>query len=308
MCGLYWSVGELMISPTLFDSVAEFLLARRADGLAESTLIWYSSLLNTFCRHISDQAVSAVTTSALRRYIVQLRESDYSADSIYAHIKAMHVFFKWAAEEYRFENPMRHISFPKQPPVKMPRRASDSDIIKLLGACGDDKQGVRDRAIIAFLTDTGCRAAGLVGLTIDNLEMDHRRAYVREKGNKTRPVFFSPQAAEFLDAWIRVRDPTLEFVFYNLHLKEPLSTNGLLQLLRRLARKAGVTGPVNPHAFRHRFGEKFMQSGGDSGVLQQMMGHSDVETTISRYGQFNDRQLASAHRKVKPLFKKPKSE
>jgi site-specific recombinase XerD len=108
--------------------------------------------------------------------------------------------------------------------------------------------------------------------------------------------------------WLAVHDAQLATVFYNLRTRRPLTSNGLLQLLRRLGKTAGVSGPVNPHAFRHRFGIQFMLQGGDSGVLQQIMGHSDVETTINRYGRFDDKQLAAAHRRVKPLFKKGKNE
>lgn len=292
-----------MSAPTLSDAIDEFLLARRADGLAEKTLIWYAGMLRRFSEHMGPVLVDAVSTSALRRYIVTLRESDYAPDTIYAHIKALHVLFKWTAEEYNIPNPARHIAFPKQPPARMPKRAQDADIARLIAACTDDLTGIRDRAIIAFLTDTGCRAAGVVGLLAADLDMERRRAHVKEKGQKWRTVFFGPEAARYLGAWVAARDPTVETVFYNLRGRTALTPNGLLQLLRRVAKRAGVTGPVNPHSFRHRFGEKFMLAGGDSGVLQQMMGHSDVETTMSRYAQFDDEQLAAAHQKfvVKPL-------
>lgn len=296
------------MSPSLSEAVEEFLLARRADGLAEKTLTWYASMLNIFQGYLGDQMIDHVSTSALRKYIVALRESEYAPDTIYAYIKAIHALFRWAADEYSIPNPMRHVAYPKQPAAKMPRRAQDSDIIRMLAVCGDDAQGVRDRAIIGFLTDTGCRAGGLVSLPMDNLDLDQRRAYVIEKGAKQRAVFFSPETAEFLSAWLQRRNPANETVFYNIRLNRPLSPNGLLEILRRLGKAAGVSGPVNPHAFRHRFGINFMLAGGDSGVLQQIMGHSDVETTISRYGQFDDRQLAAAHRKVKSLFKKTKLE
>jgi integrase/recombinase XerD len=235
---------------------------------------------------------------------VTLRESDYAPDTIYAHIKALHALFKWSAEEYEIKNPMRHVSYPKQPPTHQPKRAKDSDIVRMLAACGDDARGVRDKAILGFLTDTGCRAAGLVGLTLEHLDIENRQAYVREKGQKWRMVFFSPATAAFLEAWLAVREPGLDVVFYNTHRHVPISVSGLYQITRRIARAAGVEGPVNPHAFRHRFGVQFMLAGGDSGVLQQIMGHADVQTTISRYGTLSDQQLAAAHRKVKPLFRK----
>jgi site-specific recombinase XerD len=295
-------------SPTLSDAVDDFLLARRADGLAEATLTWYASLLGAMTRHLGAQPINEVSTSALRRYIVELRQSDYAPDSIYAHVKALHIFFRWCADEYSIANPARHIAFPKQPPSKLPRRAQDSDIIKMFSVCGDDDQGIRDRAILGFLTDTGCRAGGLVSLTVDNLDIAHRRAYVCEKGTKTRPVFFSPETAGLLKSWLAVRDTSLDFVFYNLRRRQPLTPNGLLQILRRLGRTAGATGPIHPHAFRHRMGEKLMERGVNSGVLQQIMGHASVETTIKRYGQLADNQLAAQHRKVKSVFKKPKTE
>jgi integrase/recombinase XerD len=267
-------------------------------------------MLSTFHEYMGEQPIADITTSALRRYIVALRESDYAPDSVYAYIKALHALFRWAADEYGIVNPMRHIAYPKQPNAKMPRRARDEDIIRMLQSCGDDPQGRRDRAIIGFLTDTGCRAGGLVGLTMDRLDVEQRRAFVMEKGERTRPVFFSVETAEFLTDWIAVRhEAAPAAVFYNLRTRRQLTSNGLLEILRRLGRTAGVTGPVNPHAFRHRFGINFMLAGGDSGVLQQMMGHRDIETTVSRYGKFGEQELATAHnRRVKSLFKKPKSE
>lgn len=297
-----------MTAPTLSDAIEEFLLARRADGLAESTLSWYASMLSQFSERVGPVTVDAVSTSALRRYIVALRESDYAPDSVYAHIKALHALWRWAADEYGIKNPMHHIAYPKQPAARVPRRAQDADILRMLESCGNDAQGLRDRAIIGFLTDTGCRAGGLVGLMMDDLDIEHRRAYVREKGGKERTVFYSEATAAMLHQWLAVHDGRLANVFYNLRTRRPITSSGLLQLLRRLGKTAGVSGPVNPHAFRHRFGIQFMLQGGDSGVLQQIMGHSDVETTINRYGRFDDAQLAAAHRKVKPLFKKGKNE
>lgn len=299
-------VSAMSATPTLSEAIEEFLLARRADGLAHSTLSWYASMLSTFHEYTGEMNIAAVSTSALRKYIVALRESDYAPDSIYAYIKALHALFRWAADEYGIPNPMRHVAYPKQPHARMPRRAEDADIIKMLAVCGDDPAGRRDRAIIGFLTDTGCRAGGLVGLTMERLELQDRRAFVLEKGERLRPVFYSAESARFLSEWIALRPADAPpQVFYNVRTKRALTPNGLLEVLRRLGRTAGVTGPVNPHAFRHRFGVNFMLAGGDSGVLQQMLGHSDVETTISRYGQFGNQELAAAHKhRVKSLFKK----
>lgn len=285
----------------LNDAIQEFLLACSADGLREKTLIWYTSLLGRFAEKLNRESLQEVTTSEIRQYLVQLRQAKYSEDTVHGHTRALHRFWRWCAVEYDIPNPMRNIRYPKQPKPKGIKAIDIADVIKLLEACEDDPFGKRDKAIIAFLFDTGVRAEGICGLTMPLLNMEAKEAYVIEKGDKGRMVSFTDVTAELISRWLEVRQDS-EFVFHN-RFGEKLTTNGLLQMTNRLKRKARVTGRANPHAFRHGFAVEYMMNGGDIYILSRILGHESIELTAKVYGRLKSSYIQELHREHSPMLK-----
>lgn len=169
-------------------------------------------------------------------------------------------------------------------------------------AAGDGEAGIRNRAILAFLLDTGCRAAGLCSMNVGDVDLEGRRAVVTEKGNKTRAVIFTQATAAFLQSWLDQRQPVAP-LFYNLENLQALKPNGLYQLLRRLARRAGIEGRFNPHSLRHTFAREYILAGGDLATLAKLLGHRDVSTTVSHYVMFTDGEIADKHEKYSPIHK-----
>lgn len=284
----------------LNSAIEDFLLACEADGLSKSTMIWYRSLLTAFSQ-VHTASLKDIHAGDLRRYIVKLREQDYSEDTVSAHIRALHRFWAWCANEYTMPNPMRTIKYPSKPEPK-PKAASLEDIAAMYRAA----EKTRDKAILVFLLDTGCRAAGLVGLRPDDVDLAEHRAIVTEKGNKTRVVVFTSFTANLLAAWIAERE-SAETLFYGRSW-EPLTPSGLYQLLRRLARRAGVQGRFNPHSLRHTFAREYIRAGGDLATLSKLLGHRDVSTTVAHYTIFTDLELQEKHEKYSPVNKLRESE
>ena len=70
--------------------------------------------------------------------------------------------------------------------------------------------GKRDKALIAFLADTGCRAGGICGLLMEDLDFEHGKAYVIEKGSKRRAIWFEETTAFFLADWLKLRRSDLQ--------------------------------------------------------------------------------------------------
>jgi integrase len=101
----------------------------------------------------------------------------------------------------------------------------------------------RDRALLLFLADTGCRVGGLVGLTLSDLKVRRRWALVTEKFDKSRLVFFPEVTAEALRDWLRVRlewDIGGDWVFLSHHGGGQLTVYGVNQLMGQL-KEGGVT-------------------------------------------------------------------
>ena len=289
---------------TLETAVEEFLQALVADGKKKATIIWYRSLLTTFVSAYTGCTAESLTLARMRGYVVGLRQGIYSEDTIYGHIKVLHKFWRWYSQSHGLPNPMQSIEYPKQPQPKVPKSAKVDDVIKLLGSCDDSVLGKRDKAAIAFLFDTGCRAAGLCSLKLIDLDLDRQRAYLIEKGGRRRRVFFSPTTFLLLMRWLEVRraKPGVEQVFIS-KTGQQLSPNGLLQMTRRLKNRSGVTGRTNPHAFRHGHAVEWLLDGGDLASLSRSLGHESIEVTARFYSIFVEDELAEMHRKHTPMNK-----
>mgnify|MGYP000979665886 CR=1 FL=1 len=299
----------------LDKAAREFLIAQSADGRTAATLRWYRVLIaempGAVIRWLSSRGVhelERVTTNDLRLYIVWLRAqvsertgAPHSESTTNSYIRALHRFFSWCAVEYDKPNPMKGIRFPKEPEQK-PKAIDLEDVTKMLATCGEDASGLRNRALMLFLLDTGARAGGVCGLLVEDIDLVNRRARVTEKGGKERIVVFTAFTASALENWA-VQRAGAPYFFYNLETFQKLTPDGLRRILLNIARRAKVTGRVNPHSFRHAFAREYLLAGGDLATLSKLMGHRDVKTTASNYAVFTDPELADRHEQFSPVKK-----
>ena len=110
-----------------------------------------------------------------------------------------------------------------------------------------------------------------------------------------------PMTIESIQAWLQVREAPGEVreVFVSA-AKKPLTYSGLYQMCRRTAIRAGVYDRYNPHAFRHFFGVKWIENGGDVSILKDVMGHSSINVTME-YLRFDVEAIQKAHSQFSPL-------
>lgn len=298
------------------EALEDFLLSCKANRLSGKTIQWYSSLLTDFAEYFQGQVLADIPARHIREYIVALqgRNQRYSEAkqkpiqagglsnaSVSGHIRALHAFWRWCAREYDLKNPMANIKRPKIE-VSTPKVIDKRDFVKLFNATGNNETGTRDRALLAFLLDTGCRLGGLIDLEINRLNLQRRQAIVYEKGNKSRIVVFTAYTAALLEMWLEVRISDSKKVFTSLTKQRGgLTMEGVHQALKRLKARAGVTGRINPHAFRHRFAVEYLTNGGDDITLAKLLGHENVNTTKKMYSNFTITELAALHEQRTPL-------
>lgn len=281
------------------SAVAEFLLDLEVSGMKASTVTWYRDILRRYLKAHGNRDVKNITPHDVREYLNDVRKSYTSESSVSAFSRPVHRFWKWAAIEYNLSNPCRNIRYPGKIKAQ-PRAAELEDIQAMFHATGNPPAGTRDRAILAFLLDTGVRSQGLRELRMSNLYVSDRKAIVTEKGNKTRTVVFTSHTVELLNKWIAIRE-NVDVVFYSINTLEELTQRGLYQLLKRLARRAKVTGKFNPHAFRHAFAKGYIANGGDLATLSLLLGHRDGKTTIDHYLVYTDQEIAQKHDEFSPV-------
>ena len=303
---------------TLNQAMKEFQLAMKADSLSPDTIKQYKSIVGSYIRVVGDDTpITDIQRRDMRLYIVESlagRDSRYmegkqrptiegglSRDSIATHVTVLHRFWNWVADEYDIKNPMNKIKRPKRS-TPQPKAISAEDFVRLFNSTMDTEAGVRDRAILSLFADTGTRLAGISQIKVADIEGKKQRAYVTEKGGKSRLIFWTDITQHMAEHWLATRNSTCEMLFISMNYPEqPLTKGGISQILKRLKKRGNVTGRANPHSFRNNFAREYLMNGGDLVTLSRLLGHEDIKVTAERYAVFSENELAEQHEKFSPI-------
>jgi len=163
-------------------------------------------------------------------------------------------------------------------------------------------KGLRDRAIIEMLYSTGLRVSELASLNLDQVNVERGEFMVRGKGRKTRIVFLSTRAKEWLKRYLITRADNAQAVFINHrrqkditeYEKMRLSTVSIEEIVRKYARLAGLVKKVTPHTIRHSFATQLLMEGADIRSVQEMLGHASISTT-QIYTNITNNKLKEVH-------------
>jgi integrase len=188
-------------------------------------------------------------------------------------------------------------------PRERGRSLSRHELAALFRACGKGPGGKRDAAALACLY--GCRRSEPVALDLSDYDPESGRLRVRSgKGNKARDVYLTNGSKRAMDAWVESRGtqpgPLLTPVdaFGAVTIRR-LHDQTLYEACKRLARRAGVA-PFTPHDLRRTFAGDMLDAGADVALVQRLMGHSSVATTVGY-----DRRPEAATRKAAGLVGVP---
>jgi len=233
---------------------------------------------------------------------IGVQQGGLSPFSVQASVRSLKRFFNFCVEREFIkpsQNPALRLKRQRLPRT-VPKEISDNDLAVLLKAARSSNYPERDYAILLFLAGTGCRVGGIVSLRLTDLDLERGRAIVTEKGGKSRRVFLDKVLIDALKKWLEVRRGNCDYVFVTKRGKQT-TVQTIELIIKRLARRAGVVGIVNPHSFRHRYAKRYLMNGGDLASLSRLLGHYDVSITSQYYTIFSDEELQAKQLQHSPL-------
>lgn len=248
----------------------------------------------------------------VKSWILDLTERQIGKRSIKRKMSSLKSFYAWMYLQKKVDSdPFEYVHSPKATHA-LPDFFSEKEIDTLLTANEKrtDKLKDRDQALLMLMFASGLRASEVVNLTFNQVDFDNRIMKVSGKGNKDRLVPFTNSAKEAMLNYINgLRKDLLKedtkYIFLNSQGNK-MTVRGLEYILDEIEAKTGLYGKIHPHMLRHSFATKMLNRGADLRMIQELLGHSSIETT-SIYTHVAYENMKETYEKTFPRAKKEDS-
>ena len=289
-----------------------FLQGLRGRNASPGTITEYRRNAGSFLgflaqRHIDWRSPDRAT---VRAYLAGLADDRLAASSVAGRLAAVRSLYRHALRNGRIQtDPLAGVRAPRRP-SRLPRVLSVSEAESLVTgprrlAGRDEALVLRDAALLELLYATGMRISELATLTMDRLEVARRRLRVIGKGSKERDLLFGQHAARAMATYLAGSRPVLAArgtpttaVFLNANGRA-LTARGARMVVARWVERVGAPSRTSPHTLRHSFATHLLEGGADLRVVQELLGHANLQTT-QVYTHLSDAALRTAYRGAHP--------
>ncbi|MHA2101212.1 MAG: site-specific tyrosine recombinase/integron integrase [Candidatus Kariarchaeaceae archaeon] len=226
----------------------------------------------------------------LRGFLAHLyNEKDNKTSSIHRRVCSCKAFFKYMkANKLVQEDPAEELKYPKRP-ASLPKFLEARDILAIISKT----KNLLHRSIIEVLYSTGARCNEMRSMDMDDINLVEKNIIIRSgKGGKDRIVLLSQRAADILTNYITDMRPRLlekaaskgkldmdaQSALFLSNRGSRIANRTIQHFISKLSEEAGVKH-TTPHMLRHSFASHLVMSKTNIRVVQQLLGHSSLDTT-----------------------------
>jgi site-specific recombinase XerD len=270
-------------------------------GLAENTILAYRDTLKLLFCFAADTLKKSVDDLHLedideKRILAFLdhgeSERDWTARTRNARLAGVRSYFRFIAREHPA------LMLQCQQIRAIPNKRTSHKVIEhleeeetkalLASPRAEDRNGLRDHALLLLLYNTGARASEILDLDIGDLRLDgNGQVKLLGKGRKQRSCPIWAETVEAIETYLEVRqarDPNDQSLFLNGR-GQRLTRFGVRYIVKKHAARAEQKEPrikekkVGPHTIRHTTAMHLLRSGNDVNIVRYWLGHADINTT-----------------------------
>ena len=271
-------LGQVKAAVEDFAEYAELVLGR-----SPNTVKGYVADLRGLAGYVD--TFDAFTLDALRRWLADAMSAGKSRATLARRTAAARAFSTWAYRRGDIStDAAARLKAPKVnrplPTVVKGERAGD---LVEAGTADDahPAEYLRDRAMLELLYATGIRVGELTGLNLGDVDLARGLAQVTGKGNKQRVVPFGDEAAAAVSEWLEFGRAELAGDTQAMFVGSRggrIDQRQVRRIVERAGQRAGVEH-VSPHTLRHTTATHMLEGGADLRVVQEMLGHTSLQTT-----------------------------
>ena len=243
----------------------------------------YLRCVQQFVRHYmrSPEEMGETEVRNFLLYLVRDRQASPATQDMYVNA----LKFLYAVTLKRPEV-VKDIPHPKRPKT-LPVILSPEEVLRVFAAI----RAVKYKAIIATAYAAGLRISEVCALQVSDIDSQRMRIHVRSgKGKKDRYVMLGESLLALLRQYYQAVRPPGGYLFPGQKPQQHISTTAVSLVLRKVIRETGLSKKVTMHTLRHCFATHLLEAGTDIRILQVLLGHSSIRTTL-RYTHITDRLI-----------------
>jgi integrase/recombinase XerD len=238
---------------------------------AKVTVSTYVYTVARFARHFG-KSPEVLGIEEIKQYLHYLKEERKIAISYFKQVVgALRFLYEhtlkqgWIKESLKYPRSQR----------ALPVVASREEVERLIKVISN----TRARTVVTLLYGTGLRLNEALKLKVSDIDSDKMVIHVRfGKGGKSRQVFLSNKLLNILREYYRTYRPG-EYLFEHRRGK-PVHETLIQGWCKEGCRRAHIKTPITPHVLRHSFATHLLESGTDLRVIQALLGHSNINSTL----------------------------
>ncbi|MEM6525923.1 MAG: site-specific tyrosine recombinase/integron integrase [Bacteroidota bacterium] len=252
-------------------SIPDFVQILRVKRYSENTIKMYSSVVQ-MAKQYFKRPLDQVIERELRTYMYHMVHSKKAS---YSYQKQIALGLKL----YYYEVYARKINleflFPQNKPSKLPVILSRSNIDSIISKANN----LKHKTMIALAYSAGLRVGELMSLKISDIDSSRMFIHIKEaKGNKDRLVPLSKNILRMMREYYRMYQPK-DYMFEG-QKESKYTSSSFNKLLKTAAKKAKINKKITAHTLRHSFATHLLEKGTDIRVIQKLLGHNSIRTTM----------------------------
>ena len=271
------------------ELVTEYLRGKYIKNLSFHTIDHAGGVILSFLNFLNHDGstIFTLTRGDISAFVEHEQDRGLKTLSVISHLRVVYAFIMYLVQQEVIELDIMKPKVRIQEPDALPKAIPQEDIELILDAV----TSIRDRALIMLLLRTGMRIGELLAVKLEDIVLHDQKIliYVGSKNYEGRVVYYSSDAEQALKHWLRTRDKTKRYLFYGRSDKA-LSYVAAWSAMRKTLERAGLLEKgYSLHSLRHTFATDMINAGLRIEVLQQLLGHKDIELTL-RYARLSDQR------------------
>ncbi len=252
-------------------------------NLATNTIQAYSRDLD-FLIEKTDNKLSNLEIGIIQETINKYR-ANHSEKSVSRLIACYKSFLKFLYSEKIILDDLASLIESISTTFSLPKTLDVQTVITLIeGIKPENAKAIRDRLIFEFLYGTGCRISELVNTDLQDVDFDANVIKIRfGKGSKQRLIPLGSSLKKSIESYvIQVRNNItnsnkIDALLLNAR-GQRLTRQSIWLVINNYASEQGILD-LTPHTLRHAFATHLLEGGADVRVVQELLGHSSINTT-----------------------------